>query len=473
MKNPTRSAAAATVVFAVSSFFAVPAFCQVVARIEGVASDETGAPLEGVEVSLKRLDTNAILKPAKTSKKGSYLYITEPGDYILMAKKQGYMVVRQLSTIINQDGTKNELTYFFDEKQEFSKKVHLAAAGDLTSKSKNKIDWVLTTPDKHMATVNKLYAEYKGVPATEPGKPAEPGQALAAPTPAAAGDKKTPYELAIEKLDQKDYAGAIPLLKESLQQTEAKAPDDPNNAEAYYRLGRSQFEIFQESVAKTPDDPNNTKALTDAEASLKKAKALDPTKTGVSFYLARVYDKKGRKIQAVQALEDEKALSPDSEAVVDSLAGLYSDTGQSDKAIELYEAMIARNPDDLDAYTSLAALYKEKGDKVKEEAMYTKLGDRDPTGKALYNLGNLAFNRDEPQKADVYYKKVLEKDPNHAMAHFQLAYTLVKLGDFPGAVSHFETFLKLSPKDAKAGEAKQMVQELKKLGTQGKPAAKG
>ncbi|MBI3447831.1 MAG: tetratricopeptide repeat protein [Acidobacteria bacterium] len=453
MKNPTRSTAAASLVLAVSSFFAVPAFCQVVARIEGIAADEAGNPLEAVEISLRRVDTNALLKPAKTSKKGSYLYIVEPGEYILIAKKEGYLVVRQLSEITNGDGVKNSITYFFNEKQEFEKKVHVFATGDLTSKSRNKIDWVLTTPDKHMATVNKLYAEYKGVPATDPGKPAEPGQALPPPT-AGTGDKKTSFELAMDKLDQKDYAGAIPLLKESVE----KAPDDPNNAEGYYRLGRSQFE---------------TDALADAETSLKKAKALDPTKTGVSFYLARVYDKKGRKIQAVQALEDEKTLSPDSEAVVDALAGLYSDTGQPDKAIELYQGMIAHNPDDLDAYTSLAALYKETGNKAKEEEMYTKLGDRDPTGKSLYNLGNLAFNRDEPQKADVYYKKVLEKDPNHAMAHFQLAYTLVKLGDFPGAVGHFETFLKLSPKDAKAAEAKQMVQELKKLAPPGKAASKG
>jgi len=433
---------------------AVPATAQVIARIEGVVTDEAGNPIEGVEITPKRVDTGAVMKPAKTNKKGSYLYMAEPGAYIFMAKKEGYLVVRQLCELVHQDGVHNTLTFFYDEKQEFGKEVRVSPAGDLTSKAKNKIDWVLTTPDKHAATVNKLYAEYKGVPA-EGTKPDEPG---GLPKPAAAaedGSKRSPFDLAVDLLAQKDYAGAIPLLKESVEKT----PDDPNNAEAYYQLGKCDFE---------------TEAYADAEAALKKAKALDPTKPGISFYLARTYDKRGRKVQAVQALEEERALSPDSEAVLDSLAGLYSDTGQQDKAIELYEQMIAGNPDDFDAYTSLAALYKEKGDRAKEEEIYTKMGDRDPTGKSLYNLGNLAFNRNEPDKASVYYKKTIEKDPKNAMAHFQLAYTLVNLGDFPGAVQHFESFLKLSPKDSKADEAKKMLEELKKISPPpGKSAGKG
>lgn len=430
---------------------ATPASAQVIARIEGTVADEAGNPLEGVEVSLRRVDTNAVLKPAKSNKKGTYLYIVEPGFYILIAKKEGYLAVRQLSDISNQDGVHSTLTYFFDEKQDFSKQVHVFATGDVTSKAKNKIDWVFTTPDKHMATVNKLYSEFRGVPADGAGNPGEPGRPLS-PSAVPEGEKRTPFDSALDLLAQKDYAGAIPLLKQAVE----TSPDDPNNAEAWYQLGKASME---------------TENFPDAETALKKAKVLDPTKPGVSFYIARMYDKKGRKIQAVQALEEERTLSPDSEAVLDALASLYSETGQSERSIELYEGMIAKNPDDFDAYTSLAALYKEKGDKAKEEEIYKKMGDRDPTGKSLYNLGNLAFNRNEADKASVYYKKVLEKDPSHAMAHFQLAYTLVNLGDFPGAVSHFEAFLKLNPKDAKAAEAKKMVEELKKLSPPGAKAA--
>jgi len=449
---------------------AAPASAQVISRIEGTAVDEAGNPVEGVEISLKRLDTNALLKPAKTSKKGTYLYMVEPGDYIVIARKEGYMIVRQLSDISNQDGVRSNLTYFFDEKQEFNKKVHVYATGDLTSKSKNKIDWVLAAPDKFTATVNKLVDEYRGATAEKGSRTAEPGK----PVPAApAEEKKTPYESAIEKISSKDFAGAIPLLKETVEKT----PDDPNNADAWYQLGKALMESDSaagpESTpykAKVPD-PNRPDNMKDAETALKQAKKLDPTKAGVRFYIAKVYDRKGRKIQAVQELEEERPLSPDSEAVLGLLASLYMQTAQPEKAIELFEGMIAKNPDDLGAYASLGALYKEKGDKAKEEEIYTKMGDRDPSGKSLYNLGTLAFNRNEADKASVYFKKVLEKNPNHSLAHFQLAYTLINLGDFTGAVSHFESFLKLDPKSEKAGEAKKMVEELKKISAPGAKAA--
>jgi Flp pilus assembly protein TadD len=307
---------------------------------------------------------------------------------------------------------------------------------------KQRSDFILTTPDKHKATVDRLYAEYKG------GKPEEgapaggtvPG-AAAAPEQA----KKDSWEQAIEKLEQKDYAGAIPLLKTA---TEEK----PDDVDVYYQLGRAGVE---------------TENYAEAEPALKKAKQLDPTKPGVSFQLARLYDKKGRKVQALQALEEEKALSPDSEAVLDNLGRIYSETGQNDKAAEVLESLIASHPDHLDSYATLANVYKATGDKAKEEDVYQRLGARDPKGDALYNLGNLAFNRNEPDKASVYYKQVLEKNPNHPRAHLQLAYTMVNLGDFPGAISHFESFLKLSPKDDKAAEAKAVMDELKKMSGKG------
>lgn len=418
--------------------FSTPAGAQVISRLEGTVTDESGNPLEGAEIFLKNTQTNATLKPAKTKKTGKYLYMAEPANYIIWAKLEGYMVARQIVDITNSAGGNSVNTWFFDEKQTFDKPIHLLAQGDLGSKVKQRIDFVLTTPDKHATTVNKLYAEFKGG-----GQ--EGGDAAAPAAAAPAEQKKGSWELAIEKLEQKDYEGAIPLLKTA-------AEEKPEDVDVYYQLGRAGVE---------------TENWTEAEPALKKAKQIDPTKPGVSFQLARLYDKKGRKVQALQALEEEKALSPDSQAVLDNLGRIYSETGQNDKAVESLEALIAAHPDHLDAYVTLANVYKTMGDKAKEEAVYQRMGAMDPKGDALYNLGNLAFNRNEPDKAIVYYKQVLEKNPNHPKAHLQLAYTMVNLGDFPGAISHFESFLKLSPKDDRAAEAKAVMDELKKMSGKG------
>ncbi len=420
-------------------------------RIEGAVVDDTGAPLEGAEIHLRHADTNALLKTTKTSKKGRYLYMVESGTYFIWPTLEGYMAVRQVADITSQAGDRGEFTNFYDDKQEFEepkKRIHFlpSAVGDVTSKARNKIDFVMAPAAKYTETLNRLYAEYRGAKAEAPpagGAPAGGAGTPPAPAPAAAAEKD-PLDAAVELLAQKDYAGAIPLLKKKLEA-------EPDNAEAYYQIGKAALEL---------------EGMPEAEASLKKAKELDPTKPGVSFHLARYYDKKGRKVQAIQALEEERAMSPDSHAVLDSLAGLYAETGQNDKAVEVYESLIAVNPEELDAYVALASLYKESGDRAKEEETYRRLGDRDPTGTSLYNLGNLAFNRNESEKASVYYKQVLQKDPSHAMAHLQLGYTLVSLGDFPGAVSHFETYLKLKPKDVKAAEARRMIDELRKIAPQ-------
>ena len=412
--------------------FPSSASAQILGRLEGVVTDEAGNPMEGVEVYLKNVTTNAELKPAKTRKTGKYLFMTEPASYIMWAHMEGYVVARQYVEITNSDGAKSTSSWFYDPNQIFDKPVRLLPAGDMNSKVKNKVDFLLTTPAKQTAVVNRLYAEYRGEkPPPEAGGEGAPQEP----------QKKSSFESAIELLAQKDYGGAIPFLQKATE-------EDPEDPESYYQLGRAAIE---------------TENYGEAETALKKAKQLDPTKPGVSFHLARLYDKKSRKVQAITALEEEKALSPDSEAVLESLAVLYMDTGQNDKAIETYNGMIASHPDHLDAYLALATIYKNTGDKVKEEEMYKTVGDRDPSGDALYNLGTLAFNNSETDKASVYYKQVLDRNPDHAKAHLQLAYTMVNLGDFPGAISHFETFLKLTPNDPKAAEAKAVMSELKKM----------
>jgi tetratricopeptide (TPR) repeat protein len=440
MKRSCRHAAAWLAAAASIVLFPSGAAAQVTARIEGVVTDDAGNPVEGVEIYLKNAETNATLRPAKTRKTGKYLYIAEPGDYYIWPKLEGYMMVRMVADLRNQDGVGKPNTNFFDEKQTVETKVHFYAVGDLNSRSRNKVDFVIATADKHRATLDRLYAEYRGVKAGS-GE-AGAGGPGAAPAPVAE-EKKDPFDAAVDLIAQKDFAGALPLLQEAVVK-------DPEDVERHYYLGRALLE---------------TDRLTDAETALRKAKELDATKPGVSYYLAQLYNKKGRKVQAVQALEEERSLSPDSEAVLGSLAALYSDPEirQVDKAIEVYESLIASKPDALDAYISLAALHKDAGDKAKEEDVYKRMGDRDPTGDSLYNLGTLAFNRNEHDKASVYYRKVLERNPGHAKAHLQLGYSLVNLGDFGGAIQHFESFLKLSPKDPRAPEAKATMEELRKL----------
>jgi len=439
MRSP-RSVAAILVLsgLAVLLSSATTASAQVVAKMTGVVQDEAGTPLKGAKVYVKDISTNNVVRPAVTSAKGRFTYTSLPPDrYILWAEMEGYLMVCLVVSLTGARGDKSLQTYFYDEKQEFDDVVKVNATGDVGTLTRNEFEFTMTTPDKHTAVTNKLYAEFRG--ASEGGA-AEGGEA--APAAAAAPVEKSNLEKGMDLIANESYGPAIPFLTLAVEET--KKPEDL--VEVHYQLGKASLE---------------TGSLDAAEASLKKAREMDPTKPGVSFFLARVYNKKGMNQEALVEMERELALSPDSEAVLKNLANFYMEAGQSDRAIDTYEALIEMNPDNFEPYQALAKIYKDAGDRQKEAEIYQRMGDKDPSGQAFYNLGNLAFNKDDREKARFYYERVLEKNPKHAQAHYQLAYTLIGLGDIPGAVSHLEEFAKLSPKDPKTPEAVSTAKALK------------
>ncbi len=406
---------------------------QVTGKVYGLVVDEEGNPLQGVEINVMDERTKATPRPAESRKNGKFLFMLEPGDYIFWPIKQGYMTARQVVKSTDPAGRLNEMVWFYDDKQTFDKSVHVFPSGDLTSKTHLEIEFLMAPVDKHVQVVNRLYAEHRG----------EDPNAIASAEAAAEEvvEERSAFDRALDFVAQSNYAGAMPLLQQATE-------EEPENVEAYYQLGKVALE------AGIPDV---------AEESLKRAAGLDPTKPGIHFHLARIYDDEGQKAEALQELEKELELSPDSVPVKENIARLYAATGQQEQAIAAYERLITDNPEHYDAYMALANLHKEAGDRAKEEEVYKRMGDKDPTGQSFYNLGNLAFNRSDMEKAKFYYLRVLEKNSKHAMAHYQLGYTLLNEGDIAGAVEHFESFVKLKPKDPKAEEAKVTAAELKKL----------
>lgn len=411
-----------------------PASAQIVGKITFSVVDDQGNPLKGAKVYVKDAATNVAPRPGRTNAKGRITYTSmAPGSYIFWAELDGYMMAREVATITTPNGKKSVQTYFFDAKQVFDKPVHTMATGGITQAA-NDVELLMTTPDKHTAVVNKLYAEFQGLDTEGSGEAAKPE----------APKEKSNRDKGMEFMANENYGAAIPFLK--LAADEVK--DDQDLTEVNYQLGKAMVE---------------TNDLTGAEAALKKAQELDPTKPGVSFYLARIYNEQGRKEDAIKELEQELQISPGTDTVLQNLAGLYKDTGQTQKAIDTYEGLIAANPENFEAYQALANLYKEAGDRQKEEEVYKRMGDKDPTGQSFYNLGNIAFNKDDREKAKFYYERVLEKNPKHAMAHYQLANTLLGMGDLKGAVEHFEAFAKLKPNDPKAAEARNTAKALKEM----------
>lgn len=412
-------------------------------RCEGTVVDHEGNPLKGVEITFLRIDQNRYAQPVKTSKKGRYAHnvltaSTAPG-YEIKASLEGYKMVQITALTQNGNGTKaTDETYRVGSDQSVHQ-VSLVAQGraSATSQGKCVIDFVMVPEELYTQVFHKL----SPAAADEEVAEGEAADAPAAPVPAAP-QARDPLEQGRSLIAERNYAAAIEPLREAVE-------DDPEDAEALRLLGDALLQ---------------TDNMAEAETVLNQAAAIDPETLGLNFDMGMLYTKKGRLMQAIPYFEKELELTPGSESILHNLSQLYIQTEQYDKAVESLEEEIALNPDNLEHYGSLADAYKHLGDTAKEREVYQRMGAQDPSGMAFYNLGNIMFNNSEMQKAADAYKKAIEQSPKNANAHYQLGLTYVNLGKFGEAAEALEAFVKLSPKDPKAGEAKSLAAELKKMG---------
>jgi tetratricopeptide (TPR) repeat protein len=142
----------------------------------------------------------------------------------------------------------------------------------------------------------------------------------------------------------------------------------------------------------------------------------------------------------------------------------YHRTGKFTHAIECYETAIRIDPDRVDSYLNLGALYREQGNYDEAIAIYLKGLQRSPQAALYSNLANVYLLTDrlteaiencdralalDPNCAHAYdikgacleqqqqtreaiklYRLAIEKKPDLANAHFNLAHALLSLGEW-------------------------------------------
>ena len=276
---------------------------------------------------------------------------------------------------------------------------------------------------------------------TQPAVPAGgPGTAPGASEPPKAGVEglKKAKELADAGRHQEAIEGYRTYL----------AKDPTGNPAVYFYLGKSLFE--------TGDDPGATQAFG-------KAIELKPDMKWAHYFLGNVDIRGERYKEASDELEKETGLQPDVDKVWFQLGKAYALGGEEDKAIAAFEKASAIDPTKSDSYMELAAIYERRKDKAKSEEMYQKVIAVDPGNAAtvFYNLGVHAWNENKDKEAAQAFKKSIEIDPKYAPAHKELARVLTRLQDFPGAVQHYQEYLKLSPQAPDAKEIRDTIALLK------------
>lgn len=121
------------------------------------------------------------------------------------------------------------------------------------------------------------------------------------------------------------------------------------------------------------------------------------------------------------------------------------ETGETDKAIEVLNQAVKLNPDLAEAYFKLGIAYAltEKRDEAAVETVVTPTpegGRKKP--RELKTNSEIAF-----EKAVDAYKKMLDTNPENAVAHFNLGRSYNKLNEDQDAAKSLREAVKLNPED--------------------------
>lgn len=145
---------------------------------------------------------------------------------------------------------------------------------------------------------------------------------------------------------------------------------DPNNSEAYARLGDLYFEM-----AETYPEKNY---LEDAKEVYEKAVQLYPEHVGYRYNLALVYEMLGKKELNEKQLIEVIKIEPQNVLANFDLAIIYKKEKKLQKAIEHFENCLKIEPSAANVYYELGEIYEELNNKNKAISMYIMVQKYNP-----------------------------------------------------------------------------------------------
>ncbi len=129
-------------------------------------------------------------------------------------------------------------------------------------------------------------------------------------------------------------------------------------------------------------------------------------------------------------------------------ARAFGRAGEGERAAKWYQALLKKYPNDSEAIYYLASTFAEMGQHLKALKVAAVIKSDDPCYPSALTLqGNILFKRDELQKAEVFYTKALELNPDFAPALVGIGQIHLSKNDGEAALASFKRIVELKPED--------------------------
>jgi tetratricopeptide (TPR) repeat protein len=422
---------------AVAGALSLPALAQT-AQVVGKVVDTAGAPIAGAQVEVRSPDQSALVYKGTTDKKGSFvvtgvLASEQKPDWNVTVTAEGHVPVKAKYVARTSD----KVRYADDEKNLSAKSPAISAR--IKAFSEVRVEFTMAPGEPEAAAAGAVPAGdtagadiLSGAPAAPAaGAPAEPGAEV--------------YAAAIDNVRKGNPEASVDLFKQAI---EAK-PDDWQRrdlfAKVLLRLDRQGEATIQAN----------------------KAVQLAPDKAGPLVTLTEIYVARGLNDKAAESIAKASELEPDNAKVLERRAALAAVQGNFDEAIALNEKVLEKSPNSTEVLVALADLYNRKKQPKKAEEMLNRVVALDPKNayRTFYNLGVVILNREESSEADnrkavEAFRKSIELKENYALAHRDLGFALLRLGNLPDARKELQRYVDLDPRARDVAEIKDTIQSL-------------
>ena len=189
----------------------------------------------------------------------------------------------------------------------------------------------------------------------------------------------------------------------------------PQDARAYLMLGELRY-----AQKKYPE----------STSFFEQALQYDPNSIGAMRGLININLLKKQSALAITRLSAQIAKVPKNSGYYDMLALLQAQSKNYDAAVAAAQKAMDVNPDDGEAVTLYAGLQAQRGQAASAIAAWEQWSKAHPNNAGAFAvLGSLEEARVNKQKAEEYYKKSLQIQPNQPVAANNLAYLMLQNGE--------------------------------------------